>query len=71
VLNEVLRLLAEGGVHSTAELARRLEVSEELVTTMVEDLARRGYLTRLTLDCRIACKGCSLAHTCAVNEFTV
>jgi DNA-binding MarR family transcriptional regulator len=66
VLNEVLRLLAEGGVHSTAELARQLGVSEELVTAMAESLTRHGYLMRVGMDCVAACDGCALAGACAV-----
>lgn len=60
----MLRLLREGGIHSTAELARRLGVGKELARLMVEDLARRGYLATLQTDCASACEGCALAGAC-------
>ena len=44
VMGRLLRLLGEGGIRSTAELARRLDISEGLVGLMMEDLTRRGYL---------------------------
>jgi hypothetical protein len=65
MLNDLLRLLGDGGIHSTAELARRLGVSETLVTTMTGDLTRRGYLTPVDTGCGIGCDGCGLAKACA------
>ena len=65
LLNEMLRLLGEGGVHSTAEIARRLGVGQELVVAMADDLARRGYLALLDTGCATGCDGCGLAHACA------
>jgi hypothetical protein len=58
LLNQVLHLLGEGGIHSTAELARRLGVSEGLVTAMAADLMRHGYLAPIALDCGTTCSGC-------------
>jgi hypothetical protein len=60
----MLRLLNEGGIHSTAELARRLGVGEELVGAMTDDLARRGYLTSPEMGRATVCDGCALAGTC-------
>ena len=65
LMTNILRLLNEGGIHSMAELARRLEVSEALVTAMTEDLTRRGYLTALSMGCTTACAKCPLAGVCA------
>lgn len=64
-MTNILRLLSEGGIHSMAELARRLEVSEALVTAMTEDLTRRGYLTALSMGCTTGCEKCPLAGVCA------
>ncbi|PKO22409.1 MAG: hypothetical protein CVU38_09530 [Chloroflexi bacterium HGW-Chloroflexi-1] len=66
LLTEVLRLLNEGGIHSTAELARRLDTREALVAAMAEDLAGRGYLELLADDCATACDGCALSGSCAM-----
>ncbi len=46
MLNDLLRLLGDGGIHSTAELARRLGVNEMLLATMTADLTRRGVSGR-------------------------
>jgi hypothetical protein len=68
MLNDVLRLLGDGGIHSTAELARRLGVSEELVAAMAGDLARHGYLAALDTGCSTACDGCGVAAACSVSR---
>jgi DNA-binding Lrp family transcriptional regulator len=64
---ELLRLLAGGGIRSTAELARRLNVSETLIGMMTEDLVRRGYLAPLDPSCSSHCGGCNLSATCHVS----
>lgn len=66
-MGEMLRLLDEGGMHSTAALARRLGVGEELARLMVEDLTRRGYLVALQAGCASACEGCALAGACGAS----
>ncbi len=40
-MQRLLELVAQGGVHSYAELARELGVSQGLLGQMIEDLARR------------------------------
>ncbi len=63
----LLRLLSGGGIRSTSELARKLEVSDGLVTMMAEDLTRRGYLVALSGgECSSGCAGCGLAAACSV-----
>jgi len=65
MLNDLLRLLGDGGIHSTAELARRLGVSEALLAAMTGDLTRRGYLAPIDTGCNTGCDGCGLGMTCA------
>jgi hypothetical protein len=69
-LVEMLRLLADGGIHSTAELARRLEVGEGLLAAMVDDLSRRGYLAAVDQSCGAACDGCGVRSACATPDAT-
>lgn len=64
-LMSLLRALNDGGIHSTAELARRLGVSEGLVIVMADDLGRRGYLAGVGQACETACEGCGLRTMCA------
>jgi len=67
VLQRLLDLVAEGGVHSCADLARELGVSEGLLGQMIEDLARMGYLRPVADGCKTHCAGCPLAETCAIG----
>ena len=69
-LAEMLRLLADGGIHSTADLARRLEVGEGLLAAMVDDLSRRGYLAAVDQSCGAACDGCGVRSACAAPGAT-
>jgi hypothetical protein len=64
----LLGALAEGGIHPIANLARRLDVSEELVRALAEELARRGYLQAAGDDCGAGCRGCALSAGCAPGE---
>jgi hypothetical protein len=66
-LAEMLRLLADGGIHSTAELARRLEVGEGLLAAMVDDLSRRGYLAAVDQSCGATCDGCGIQAACITS----
>jgi hypothetical protein len=65
----LLQLVSHGGIRSTAELGKRLGVSEGLVTMMAEDLRRRGYLQALSgaafgSECATGCGGCAIVSTC-------
>lgn len=60
MLQHLLELLAAGRGGTPAELARALDVPEELLAAMLEDLERRGLLA--TVDgCAGACGGCGVA----------
>jgi len=67
MLLEVLETVAQGGVHSQRELARKLGIGEVLLEQMLEDLARMGYLKSVAGGCEAQCVGCPLARTCAVG----
>jgi len=64
---ELMRRLAQGGVHTTASLARELGVSKGLLASMTEDLARLGYLQVMGGGCRGKCGACSLADSCSIG----
>ena len=67
MLNDMLRLLNDGGIHSVTTLARRLNVSEGLVRLMTEELTRRGYLTMLGGGCATTCDHCSSSGACGAK----
>jgi hypothetical protein len=64
MLERLLSLVGQGGVHSYADLARQLDVSEELLGQMLQDLARMGYLRPVADGCETHCADCPLTETC-------
>ena len=67
MLNKLLRQVAQGGVHSTAALARELGVSEELLAQMTDDLVRMGYLRPAGGGCGEQCNACQLTARCSLG----
>lgn len=67
MLLAILKAMTQGTIHSQAELARRLKVSEGLLVQMLEDLTRMGYLRQIGGGCDSRCAACPLAKTCAVG----
>lgn len=67
MLNEVLRMIAQGGIHTRRELAQRLDVSEELLEQMIDELVRLGYLKPVVGDCDDRCAGCPFAAKCTIG----
>ena len=43
MIDQLLRLVAEGGVHSYEDLTRHLSISQPLLEMMLEDLGRLGF----------------------------
>jgi hypothetical protein len=71
MLKTILRKMASNAVHSRADLAQQLNISEDLLERMLEDLARKGYLSPLSPadngpSCAGSCGGCKVA--CASNS---
>lgn len=72
----LLQMVSYGGIRSTAELGKRLGVSETLVAMMAEDLRRRGYLQSVSGGATAgscdtsgaaratACASCGIASSC-------
>jgi predicted ArsR family transcriptional regulator len=63
MIDQLLQLVAEGGVLSYDELAKRLSISRPLLEMMLEDLARRGYLRAVDAGCGGHCAGCAPARS--------
>jgi hypothetical protein len=60
VLEELLKAVAEGGIYSYEDLAKRLSISQPLLEAMLEDLARLGYLRSVGDGCGRQCAGCPI-----------
>ena len=68
MLMRLLRLVAEGGVHSYAALASQLGVSKGLLEQMLQDLARMGYVAPAGGACDTSqCRHCPLGGSCATD----
>jgi hypothetical protein len=66
MLEELLHLLARGGIHSYADLMARLSIDQPLLETLLDDLARRGYLQPVEANCGGQCSACS-AGRCSIT----
>ncbi len=64
MLEELLNEIRSGKPLQPVALAARLNVNLEMVQLMLEDLERRGLLTRMDIGCSQPCRGCSLAELC-------
>jgi DNA-binding IscR family transcriptional regulator len=65
VIEQLLSLIAEGGIHSYDELAQRLSIPQPLLEAMLEDLSRLGYLKTVQNGCGGHCGACQVSG-CAV-----
>lgn len=64
MLKSLLDRLAAGGTWTVESLAEQLDVTPALVKTMLDDLARRGYLQPLPGGCSGACASCAMSKSC-------
>lgn len=60
MLEQILQVVSQGGIRSVQELAERLLIPPPLLETMLEDLARLGYLRAVDDACRGRCDGCAM-----------
>lgn len=68
MLEQLLELVANGGLSTSEEVARRLSVSRLLVEAMLEELARLGYLRSVLSGCSGHCAGCAMGGCSAVGR---
>ncbi len=66
MLELLLQHIAQGGVHSYQDIMQSLAITRPLLETMLEDLARMGYLRSVDAGCNGDCEvcpigGCSVA----------
>lgn len=64
MLREIISRVADGTPWTVEALARELDTTPELVTVMLEDLVRRGYLREVRGACGEGCGSCSMAQGC-------
>lgn len=66
MIEQLLRFVAEGGVHSYEDLAKRLSVPMPLLEMMLEELSRLDYLRPVDRDCGAHCSSCSIG-SCSIT----
>lgn len=66
MIDQLLRLVAEGGVHSYEDLTDHLSISQPLLEMMLEDLGRLGYLRAVGDGCGGHCGGCAVGG-CSIS----
>jgi hypothetical protein len=64
VLVKLLRLIASEGRADSAELAGRLGVAPALMQSMLDTLARQGYLKPVVITPAAACAHCPMRGGC-------
>ena len=63
MLQEILNLINTGKVHSTQELAKTLDISEEMATKMIHELVKRKYLKEVNGNCNSSREVCLYCPT--------
>jgi hypothetical protein len=64
MLKEIVQHIANGGTWTVETLAHDLGTTPELVTAMIEQLVRQGYLKPAGSACDRACASCPMAQGC-------
>jgi len=64
MLKQLLGLLADGTPYQPEMIAKRLNVSPEMVEAMMKTLERRGYLRNTETCASTKCNQCHLSSAC-------
>jgi DeoR/GlpR family transcriptional regulator of sugar metabolism len=64
MLKQIVQHIADGGTWTIETLAHELDTTPELVTSMLEQLVRQGYLKPAGGACAGGCASCSMAQGC-------
>jgi len=67
MLEKLLQIVAEGGICSYQDLAGRLSIPQPLLATMMEELARLGYLQAVGGACGGHCTNCPVGGCSVVG----
>jgi Mn-dependent DtxR family transcriptional regulator len=67
MLEELLKLIKEGGSFDTAILARKLNTTPEMVSAMMDHLRRAGLIRNYNPGVS-SCEHCSLAGSCDADK---
>lgn len=64
MLKDILRILFDTKMYSKSNIARELNISEDMVELAIEDLIKRGFLAEEEAgpSCTGSCIGCSIKN---------
>jgi len=65
MMERLLQIVAEGGIHSYEDLERKLSISRPMLEALLAELARLGYLQAVGGACSGHCAGCT-AGGCSI-----
>lgn len=68
MLERLLQLVAEGGLHSYQYLGRRLSIAPPMLDVLVEELVRLGYLRSVANGCSSHCSDCAAGGCTVVGQ---
>lgn len=66
ILQQLIHMVSEESLATPASLAKRLNVSQELIELMLADLEKTGYLQAVKGSCS-SCAGCGIRQACSTN----
>jgi hypothetical protein len=65
MFNKLMTVLRRGGTVTIDQMARELETSPEVVSGMIDHMARQGWLRAMSASCDTTCGECMFAPDCA------
>ncbi len=68
MFNQLLALLKRGGTITIDQLACELDTSPEVVSGMIDHMARQGWLRSMSASCDSACGACLFVRDCGRAE---
>ncbi|MGB8214117.1 MAG: FeoC-like transcriptional regulator [Anaerolineales bacterium] len=69
MFRQFLETIQAGEVQSVLEIARKMDISVNMVLQMAKDLANKGYLQEISADCQEpqkSCPDCAVSSNCQI-----
>lgn len=66
-MRNLMSLIENGETYSTAQLAAALNLSVDMIAAIIERYEQLGYLRKVVLDCKTACRG-GCSKSCALCQ---
>ncbi len=65
MFDKLMARLKRGGTVTIDQMAHELDTSPEVVSEMIDHMARQGWLRSMTASCATGCTECWFASDCA------